>query len=262
MMRALQTAATGMYAQELYVDTIANNLANVNTTGFKKSQIEFQDLLYQTLRTAGAPTAQGIVSPTELQVGLGTRPVSVHKIFSQGAMSPTNNPLDLAIQGNGFFQILQPDGSIAYTRDGAFKLSSDGKIVTSTGLLLEPEISLPAETTEINIAADGKVSVVLAGETRPQEVGQIELVKFLNPTGLKSIGQNLYLATSASGEPILATPGTEGLGQLSQGFLEVSNVQVVEEMVNMIAAQRAYEINSKTIRIAEEMLSQATNLRR
>jgi len=262
MMRALFSAASGMYAQQLNIDTISNNLANVNTTGFKKAKVEFQDLIYQTMRAAGASSLAGVVVPTELQIGHGVRPVAVQKNFAQGAPRATENPLDIAILGNGFFQITMPDGTIAYTRDGSFKINNEGSIVTSDGLYLEPEVSVPIDTTSINISNDGTVSVLIVGSTEPQDIGQIELAKFINSGGLKNIGQNLFLPTEASGEAILGTPGQEGLGQLNQGYLESSNVQVVEEMVNMIVAQRAYELNSKSIRTSEEMLQMANNIKR
>ncbi|MCD6165147.1 flagellar basal-body rod protein FlgG [bacterium] len=262
MIRALRTAATGMYAQQLSVDVISNNLANINTTGFKRSKVEFQDLLYQTIKTPGSGSNLGNVSETEIQIGHGTKPVAVLKIFSQGDMKPTENPLDLAIDGNGFFQIIMPDGTRAYTRDGTFKLSAEGQLVTSDGLLLEPEISLPLDTVSINISSDGVVSALVVGSTEPEVIGQLELAKFVNPAGLKSIGRNLYLQTAASGEPMIGTPDSEGYGRLMQGYQEMSNVDVVEEMVNLIVAQRAYEINSKAIRTAEEMLSATTNLTR
>ncbi|HHI02411.1 MAG TPA: flagellar basal-body rod protein FlgG, partial [candidate division Zixibacteria bacterium] len=259
---ALFSAASGMYAQQLGVDTIANNLANVNTTGYKKSRVEFQDLIYQTLRSAGASSAEGILVPTELQIGHGVRPVAVQKNFSQGAPTATENPLDVAIMGDGFFQITLADGAIAYSRDGSFKINNEGTLVTSDGFILEPEISLPTDTTAVNISQDGIVSVMVVGSTEGQEVGQVELAKFINPAGLKNIGQNLYMPTEASGEPLLGAPGTEGFGQLNQGYLEASNVKVVEEMVNMIVAQRAYEINSKVIQTSDDMSQIANNLKR
>ncbi|MBC8205488.1 flagellar basal-body rod protein FlgG [bacterium] len=262
MIRALFSAASGMYAQQLGIDVIANNLANVNTTGYKKSKAEFQDLIYQTLRAAGTSSFQGVMVPTELQVGHGVRPVAVQKSFSQGDALATERPLDVAIMGNGFFQISLPDGTIAYTRDGSFKMSDEGTLVTSDGFTLEPQISLPEDTTSMSVAADGIVSILVVGSTDSQEVGQIELAKFINPAGLKNIGQNLYQPTAASGDPLLGTPSAEGFGQLNQGYLEGSNVKVVEEMVNMIVAQRAYELNSKSIRTAEEMLQMANNIKR
>lgn len=260
MIRALRTAATGMYAQELFVDTIANNLANVNTTGFKKSRIEFQDLLYQTLR---APGVAGAAEVPEMQIGYGTRPVAIQKIFSQGNISATSNPLDLTIEGEGFFQIQRPEeGIIAYTRDGSFKMDADGRLITADGFLMEPEVTFPRDTRSVNISNDGKVWAMVYGETEPQEVGQIELARFVNPAGLENIGQNQYEESAASGTPILGTPSSQGFGDVIQGFLEVSNVEVVEEMVNMIVAQRAYEISARAIRVVEDMLSTANNLRR
>ncbi|MCD6334857.1 MAG: flagellar basal-body rod protein FlgG [Candidatus Latescibacteria bacterium] len=259
MSRAMRTAATGMMAQQLNVDTIANNLANVNTTGFKRSKIEFQDLLYQTVRRSGISGAQ---APVELQIGYGVRPVATQRIFSQGDITQTSNALDLSIEGDGFFQIMRPDGTVCYTRDGTFKLSADGEIVTSDGFALEPELSLPDDTTDIHITRDGVLSVLIAGETEAQEIGQIELAKFINPAGLKALGRNLFAATAASGDAMVGVPGTEGFGMLSQGYLELSNVEVVEEMVNMIIAQRAYEISAKAVQTAEDMSSMANNLRR
>ncbi|MCL6518710.1 MAG: flagellar basal-body rod protein FlgG [Armatimonadota bacterium] len=262
MIRSLWTAATGMAAQQLNIDVISNNLANVNTPGFKKSRVDFQDLLYQTLRTAGTTEAQGSMVPTGIQVGLGTRPAAITRIFSQGDFQQTNNPLDLVIEGDGFFQVLLPNGTTAYTRDGTFKLDSQGRIVTADGYPLDPEITIPAEATSISIGSDGTVSVTMAGQTTPQELGQIQIAKFINPAGLNNLGRNLLAPTAASGEPIVDTPGLNGLGTIAHGFVEMSNVKVVEEMVNMIVAQRAYEVNSKAIQTADDMLSIANNLRR
>ncbi len=262
MIRSLRTAATGMYAQELVVDVIANNLANLNTTGFKKSKVEFQDLLYQNIQNPGA-SSNGNVEPTsEIQVGHGTKPVSVLKIFSHLDVQPTDNPLDVAIDGQGFFKVQMPDGRIAYTRDGTFKLSADGQLVTSDGYFLDPNITLPENTTGVNIDSEGVVSAQVVGETDPEVVGQIELAKFVNPAGLKNIGRNLYEETAASGEPQYGSPDNDGFGRVMQGYIEVSNVDVVQEMVNMIVAQRAYEINSKAIKTSEEMLTMANNLKR
>jgi len=260
--KALRTAATGMRAQQLHVDTIANNLANVNTTGFKKNKVEFQDLLYQTIRPAGAATAEGTEAPTELQVGCGAKPVATTRMFTQGDVVATGNSLDLAIEGDGFFQVRMSDGTNGYTRDGSFKLSRDGRIVNSDGYYLEPEITLPQETQSIMVSRDGRISVMVAGSTEAQEIGQIELARFINPSGLKSIGRNLLQVTPASGEPIIGNPDLEGFGGLAQGYLESSNVDVVEEMVNMIVAQRAYEINSKTIKTADDMMSLVNSLKR
>lgn len=262
MIRSLYTAATGMEAQQLNMDVIANNLANVNTSGFKKSRVDFQDLLYQTLRTAGSTQAQGMQVPTGIQVGLGTRAAAIQKIFTPGDYQQTGNDLDLIIEGDGFFQVMLPSGELAYTRDGSFKIDGEGRVVTSDGYPVQPEITIPAETKDIAIGADGTISVTAAGQNEPQELGQIQIVKFLNPAGLISEGRNLLVTSAASGEPITGTPGTDGLGTIAQGFVEMSNVKVVEEMVNMITAQRAYEANSQAIRIADQMLEIANNTRR
>ncbi|RLB64481.1 MAG: flagellar basal-body rod protein FlgG [Deltaproteobacteria bacterium] len=262
MIRGLFTASTGMQAQQLNIDVIANNLANVNTSGFKKSRADFEDLMYQTIIEAGTTSGVGNEIPTGIQVGLGTRPVAVQKIFTQGNYQETGNELDIAIEGEGFFQVLQPDGTTAYTRDGAFKLDSTGAIVTSEGYPLQPAITIPTDTTSITITDDGVVSVLQAGQTDSVQVGTIELANFSNPAGLKAIGKNLFLETDASGAVVLGTAGSDGLGTISQGFLEMSNVSVVEEMVNMIVGQRAYEINSKAIQTADEMLQTANNLKR
>lgn len=263
MSRALRTSATGMIAQQLNIDNIANNLANVNTTGFKKSKTEFQDLLYQTIRTAGTSAAQGALVPVEIQIGYGTRVVATQRIFEQGQVTATSNQLDLAIEnaginGDGFFQILLPDGTVGFTRDGAFKLSSDGQMVTSDGFVLEPPLSISQDAVSINVASDGTVEILQQGELAATNVGQIELAKFINPAGLRSIGRNLFLETEASGPPITGTPNSQGFGRISQGFLELSNVQVVDELVNMIMAQRTYEVNARAIRTTDEMM-QATN---
>jgi flagellar basal-body rod protein FlgG len=262
MSRALFTAATGMIAQQMNVDNIANNLANVNTTGFKKSKLEFQDLLYQQLRLAGATQAEGAQVPVDLQIGYGTRPVATQRLFKQGNIVPTGNPMDVSIDGDGFLQLTLPDGSTAYTRDGALKLSAEGSIVTSDGYSMEPQITIPADATAINISSNGEIAVLLPGDTDMQAVGQLETARFVNPAGLKSVGRNLFLETPASGNPNIGTPDDQGFGKLSQGFLELSNVEVVDEMVSMIVAQRAYEINSKAIQTSEEMLSNANNLKR
>ena len=263
MSRSLRTSATGMVAQQLNIDNIANNLANVNTTGFKRSKAEFQDLLYQTIRTAGTSAAQGALVPVEIQIGYGTRVVATQRIFEQGQVTATNNPLDLAIEneginGDGFFQVTLPDGTVAYTRDGAFKLSSDGQVVTSDGFPLEPPVTISQDAVSVNISADGSIEVLQAGATAAANVGQIELAKFINPAGLRSIGRNLYLETEASGPAITGQPNSEGFGRVSQGFLELSNVQVVDELVNMIMAQRTYEVNARAVRTSDEIM-QATN---
>ena len=262
MIRSLWTAASGMQAQSLNIDVISNNLANVNTSGFKRGKAEFQDLFYDSLRSAGVASSEGTQVPVGIQLGHGTRTSAVNKIFSQGNMQQTKNTLDLALEGKGFFQILQLNGEIAYTRAGAFKLDEDGRMVTADGFFLEPEISVPADSVSISIELDGTVSVLLAGETEPTEIGTIELARFINPSGLQSIGRNLYRPTEASGEAVTGTAGEDGLGTISQGYLEMSNVSVVDEMVSMITAQRAYELNSKAIQAADEMLQMANNVKR
>ena len=262
MFRALWIAASGMQAQRLNIDVISNNLANVNTTGFKRSRADFQDLLYETIKPAGVASSAGTQSPTGIQLGQGTRPVATQKIFLQGSYQQTQSELDIAIEGDGFFQVLQPNGDVAYTRAGAFKIDSDGRIVTSDGFLMEPEISIPSDSTSISIGTDGTVSVLQAGETEPSEIGTIQLAKFINPAGLHSIGRNLYLSSAASGEAITGTAGENGFGTTAQGYLEMSNVSVVDEMVNMITAQRAYEINSKAIQASDEMLQMTNNIKR
>lgn len=262
MMRSLWTAASGMQAQQFNIDTISNNLANVNTTGFKKSRVDFQDLLYQTLRFAGTPITEGAQIPTGIEIGHGVRPVATQKMFTTGTFQQTDNPLDISIEGDGFFQILMPDGMIAYTRDGSFKQDGDGRIVTSDGFTLEPEIIVPEDAVEVTIGADGTIAAMLTGDSEPQNIGMIELARFVNSAGLSSFGRNLYQATASSGQPMLGTPGLDGFGVLAQGYLEKSNVQVVEEMVNMIISQRAYESNSKAIQASDDMLQTANNLRR
>jgi flagellar basal-body rod protein FlgG len=262
MIRSLWTSATGMQAQALNLDVIANNLANVNTAGFKKSRAEFQDLLYETLRPAGTASSQDTQVPAGIQIGHGTRPSTVLKIFSQGNMENTKNELDLAIEGDGFFQIILPNGETAYTRDGSFKLDSDGRIVNSDGFALEPEISIPSDALSISVGIDGTVSVLQAGDSTPSEIGTVELARFVNPAGLISTGRNLYITSEASGDEMTGIPGEDGLGSLAQGFLEMSNVSVVDEMVSMITAQRAYEVNSKSIQTADEMLQIANNIKR
>jgi flagellar basal-body rod protein FlgG len=262
MLRSLFIAATGMEAQKLNIDVIANNLANVNTVGFKKSRSDFQELFYQDLKTPGAISAEGSEIPSGIQIGLGVRPVAVQKLFLQGDFANTGNSLDLVIEGDGFFQIMMPDGTVAYTRAGAFKLDSEGRIVNSDGYPLEPNITIPTDTLSITAGSDGKITVLQAGSPTPSEIGQIELARFINPGGLKATGRNLYTPTAASGDPLLGTPGTEGFGTINQGFVELSNVNIVEEMVNMIVSQRAYEVNSKAIQTSDEMLQITNNLKR
>ncbi|MEP0829317.1 MAG: flagellar basal-body rod protein FlgG [bacterium] len=262
MIKAMRTAASGMVAQQMNVDNIANNLSNVNTTGFKKSKIEFQDVLYQNFRKAGTATAIGTAAPTGLDIGYGTRAVATVREFSVGNLQMTGNPLDLAISGDGFFQIQMPDGTISYSRDGAFKTSADGRVVTSDGFFLFPEITIPEDATSIAVSIDGDVSVLLVGNDEPQSIGRIELARFINPAGLAAVGHNLYNPTAASGNPIVGEPTQDGLGKIDQGYLELSNVDVVDEMVNMIVAQRAYEINSKVIQTSEDMTQIVNNLKR
>jgi len=262
MNRALRTAATGMYAQQLNVDVIANNLANVNTVGYKKSRAEFQDLMYQTLKASGVSQNPNVQQPMEIQVGNGAVPVATLKSFSQGGIEPTTNPLDVAIEGEGFFRVRRPDGTFAYTRDGALKMSADGTLVTSQGYILEPGIVFPSEVASMSVGKDGTLEVLAVGDSGAVKVGQLELAKFVNPAGLRAIGNNLFVETAASGQPIVGAAGSQGFGEIQQGYLESSNVDIVEEMVNMIVAQRAYEINSKTIKTVEEMLGMANNLKR
>ena len=262
MIRSLWTSATGMQAQSMNLDVISNNLANVSTAGFKKSRAEFQDLLYETIRPAGTPSSQDTEVPAGIQLGHGTRPSSVLKLFSQGDLENTKNELDLAIEGDGFFQIVLPNGETAFTRDGGFKLDSNGRIVNADGFSLEPEITVPTDAISISVGMDGTVSVLQAGDSTPTEVGTIELARFVNPSGLISMGKNLYITTEASGDELTGTAGEDGLGTIAQGFLEMSNVSVVDEMVSMITAQRAYEANSKSIQTADEMLAIANNVKR
>lgn len=264
MMRALWTAATGMYGQQVNLDVISNNLANVNTTGYKKSRVDFQDLFYQVLQAPGTPVTTGgeIQLPVGQQIGLGVKPAAIGKIFSVEGVQSTENPLDLAISGDGFFQITLPDGTTAYSRDGSFKLDSNGRIVTADGYFLNPELTVPPDALSITVSGEGVVSVIQPGSTTPQVLGQIELARFINPSGLLSYGKNLYLASAASGDPVVGVPGTENYGSIMQGYLEMSNVKVVEEMVKMIIAQRAYETNSKAVRTADDMLAIANNLPR
>ncbi|MCK4572970.1 MAG: flagellar basal-body rod protein FlgG [candidate division Zixibacteria bacterium] len=262
MLKALRTAATGMIAQQMNVDTIANNLANVNTTGFKKTKLQFQDILYQNIRQAGTASSIGTQVPTDLSVGYGTRAVASHRQFTEGNLTSTGNPLDMAISGDGFFQLQHPDGSTVYSRDGAFKINADGQVVNSDGYRMLPELTIPEDATAISIGTDGIVEVLLVGEDTPSQVGQLELARFINPSGLSAIGRNLLVQTGASGDPVTDIPTQSGLGQIDQGYLEMSNVDVVDEMVDMIVAQRAYEMNSKAIQTADDMASIANQLKR
>jgi len=254
MMPALWVSKTGLAAQDLNLSTISNNLANVSTTGFKRDRAEFQDLLYQIRRQPGADSSQDTQLPTGLQVGTGVRIVGTAKLFSQGSLQTTEQPLDMAVNGRGFFQVLQPDGSVSYTRDGTFHLDSNGQLVTAQGYALEPAIVLPAEVKSLTVGEDGTVSVVVAGSAAAQVVGNIQTADFVNPAGLQAIGNNLFLETGASGAPQVGTPGLTGLGPVLQNTLENSNVSTVEELVNMITTQRAYEMNSKVISTADQML--------
>lgn len=263
MIRALYSAGSGMVAQQLNVDNIAHNLANANTVGFKMRRTQFHDLLYQNLVQPGAASGAQTVFPSGLQIGLGARPAANEISFSQGTFLTTDNPLDVVIQGKGFFQIRRPTGELAYTRSGAFHLDRDGNIVTSDGDPLEPQIAVPAEAQSITIGTDGTVSYSLPGQTAVQQAGQIQLANFANPAGLNSLGRSLFTPTDASGEPTLGIPGgQEGLGTLQQGFLEQSNVSVVEEFINLIVSQRAYEANSKIVRASDEMYQQVNNVTR
>jgi len=261
MLRSLYTAATGMEAQQLRMDVISNNLANTSTTGFKKVRAEFEDLLSETLRGAEAPDPRGGTNPTPLQCGLGVRTGSTTRSFGQGDLSNTGNALDLAVQGEGFFRIQRPNGEYGYTRAGNFRADATGRVVTGNGMLLDPEITLPAQTTQITVQADGTVLATAAAGGAPQEVGQLSLYTFPNPGGLEAIGGNLLVQTAASGEAITSKPGENGAGTLAQGYLEGANVKAVEEMIDMIATQRAYELNSKVIQTADQMLQRLTQLR-
>jgi flagellar basal-body rod protein FlgG len=260
MMRGLWTAATGMSAQQSNVSVIANNLANVNTAGFKKSRINFQDLMYQNLRNAGVSTAEGSQLPVGIQVGMGTKVISVSKNFQQGDYNHTNNPLDLAVDGRGYFKLISNNREV-YTRAGSFKTDKDGNIMDSNGSRLQPEFAIPSQATTITVDSGGKL---VATDSSGKELGSVQLVlyDFLNSAGLKAIGQNYFVPTDASGDPVEGNPGTDQFGTISQGFLEMSNVDIVEEMVSMIMAQRAYEINSKAIQTGDEMLQQVNNLKR
>ena len=262
MIRALYSAASGMNAQQMNVDNIANNLANANSTGYKTRRAQFQDLLYQTVVQPGAAAGQQSTVPAGLQLGLGTKPSSNEVIFTQGSFSETDNPLDLVIQGNGFFQVLLPTGTLAYTRDGSFQLNSTGSIVTANGDLVQPQITIPANAQAVTIAPDGTVSYTQPGQTAAQKAGQIQIAGFQNPAGLNSLGQNLYQPTDASGTATVGNPGgQEGLGTLLQGYTEQSNVSIVQEFINLIVAQRAYEANSKVVKAADEMYQQVNNLK-
>jgi flagellar basal-body rod protein FlgG len=260
MIRSLWIAKTGLDAQQTQMDVISNNLANVSTTGFKRTRAVFEDLLYQTLRQPGAQSSQQTMLPSGLQLGTGVRPVATEKIFTQGNLQQTGNALDVAIQGKGFLQVLMPDGTTGYTRDGSFQVDAQGQMVTASGYPLQPSLTIPADATSVTIGADGTVSVVQPGSSTPNQIGSIQLAGFVNNAGLQSFGENIYLETAASGTPSANTPGTNGLGSLNQTYLETSNVNVVEELVSMIQTQRAYEINSKAISTSDQMLQKLASL--
>lgn len=262
MVRSLWTAATGMQAQQMNIDNMSNNLSNVNTHGFKKGRILFQDLLYQDIKAAGAVTSAGIYHPSGIQMGMGVATVAIQKIHSQGNYENTYNQLDLTIEGDGYFQVTLPDGNIGYIRSGAFSIDANGDVVTPEGYLLEPGINIPDNALSISVSSDGIFSVKLPGENEETELGQIEIARFINPTGLSSIGENIYLATGASGAAQVGIPSEDGYGKVRQGFLETSNVVMVNEMVNMITGQRAYEMNSKAIQTSDEMLQTVAGLKR
>lgn len=262
MLKALYTASTGMLAQQTQIDTTSNNIANVNTIGYRKQRAEFADLMYQVSEYAGTATSSTTNSPTGIEVGLGVRPTAVTKIFSQGNFQETGNNLDMAITGNGFFQIELPNGTMAYTRNGAFKINQDGQVVNSDGYKLIPEVVLPEDTTDISIGADGIVSIIQAGATESQQLAQLELANFINPAGLHGLGDNLLLNTDASGDAIVSTPGLNGIGNVRQGFVELSNVKLVVQLTDLITGQRAYEANSKAITTSDEMLQTVNGLKR
>lgn len=260
MIRSLYIAKTGLEAQQTQLDVVANNLANVGTTGFKRSRAVFEDLMYQNMRQVGGQTSDQTRLPSGLQLGTGVRVVATQRIHSQGNLTKTESPKDVAINGAGFFQVQMPDGTTAYTRDGSFQSDRDGQLVTASGYLVQPAITLPQDTTSLTIGRDGIVSITQAGSTNSVQIGQLQLTTFLNPSGLQSLGENLYAETDASGAPNQTNPGANGAGTLSQGYVEASNVNVVEELVNMIATQRAYEINSKAVQTSDQMLQRLGQL--
>ncbi len=261
MIRSLWTSASGMNVQQTNLDNISNNLANVNTTGFKKVRAEFQDLLYQTINAPGSDTTNTTETPNGLQIGLGAKIVATNRIFSQGSLRNTGRPLDLAITGKGFFQVTLPDGTTAYTRDGSFTVDANGILVTSDGYSVEPNITIPQEALGVSVGKDGTVSVDI-GEADPQNAGQFQLVNFINPSGLKALGGNIYQETSASGSAVVGNPGDIGFGEIQSSFLEISNVSVAEEMINMIIGQRAFEATSRSIRTADQVLGEINSLKR
>ena len=260
MIRSLWISKTGLESQQLQMDVVANNLANVSTNGFKRGRAVFEDLLYQTLRQPGAQSSQQTQLPTGLQIGTGARPVATERLFTQGNLQQTGNDHDVAIQGNGFFQVLLPDGTTAYTRDGSFHSDSQGQLVTASGFPVQPSITIPPNALSLTIGKDGTVSVKVPGSATPVQVGTMQLATFVNAAGLQAMGENLYLQTASSGTPSTNAPGTNGTGMLNQGYVETSNVNVVEELVNMIQTQRAYEINSKAIQTSDQMLQKLAQL--
>ena len=260
MFSSLWIAKTGLDAQQTRMAVTSNNLANVNTTGFKRSRAAFEDLIYQNERQPGAQSSQATQVPAGTMVGTGVRVVGTEKLFTQGELVQTNNPLDMAVQGRGFFQVTMPDGTVAYTRDGSFHLNSDGQIVTNSGYPLEPALTVPANAQTITVGSDGTVSVTLPGQAAPSQIGTVQTADFINPAGLEARGENLYVETASSGAPQTGTPGLNGLGTMTQGSLESSNVNVVEELVNMIQTQRAYEINSKAVETSDQMLQRLGQL--
>lgn len=260
MIRSLWISKTGLEAQQLHMDVISNNMANVSTTGFKKSRAIFQDLLYQVERQPGAQNTQQYQLPSGLQIGTGVNPVATERMHLQGNLEKTGNPLDVAINGKGFFQILMPDGSTGYSRDGSFQMDSQGQLVTATGFPVQPAITIPADAQTVTIGRDGTVSVTQPGNAAAQQIGALQLANFINPAGLQSMGENLYLETASSGAPQANVPGTNGLGVINQSFIETSNVNVVEELVNMIQTQRSYELNSKAVQTSDQMLQRLTQI--
>jgi len=260
MIRSLWISKTGLEAQQVQMDVIANNLANVSTTGFKRSRAVFEDLLYQTLRQPGAQSSQQTQIPSGLQIGTGVRPVATERIQTQGNLQQTGNRLDMAIQGAGFFQVLLPDGTTGYTRDGSFQSDSQGQLVTANGYAVQPALTIPANALNVSIGSDGTVTVTQPGAAAPVQIGSVQLAMFINPAGLQSQGENLYVETASSGAPSTSAPGLNGAGLLNQGYVETSNVNVVEELVNMIQTQRAYEINSKAISTSDQMLQKLAQI--